>query len=547
MGTLRSGLVAGIAAAGAVGATAVTGAAGASFAPAPVLPARGTPIAGSYLVTLTDAAASRATVGATATSLASRYAGSVRFTYTRAVRGFAVRMSATRARQLAADPRVASVEQDAVVRKVGTQSTGSGTWGLDRIDQRALPLSGSYTYATTAPNVHAYVIDTGIRTTHQQFGGRASVGYDAVRLGAYGQDCDGHGTHVAGTLGGSTYGVAKRISLVAVRVLDCNGAGSVAGVVAGIDWVTSNAVKPAVANLSLGVAGGSTALDSAVRRSILSGVTYTVAAGNSGTDACTDSPARVPEAVTVGATTRYDARAYFSDTGPCLDLFAPGYGVLSAGMAGDTATATMNGTSMAAPHAAGAAALYLATHPTASPAAVRAALVADATAGVVAGAGAGSPNLLLHVGAGIVVVVPIPPITVPPITVPPTTAPPTTAPPTTPPSVGFGNGTDVAVPDRGVATSRIRVSGIAGRAPRDLRVAVSAVHPRRGDLAIELLAPDGTVYRLKMATTLDRAPNVFTVFTVNASAETAAGTWTLRVRDAYTGVTGYLDRWGLTF
>ncbi|MFC8918795.1 S8 family peptidase [Streptomyces sp. NPDC047821] len=341
----------------------------------------------SWIVVLKDGSTRAADLGVTP-----------RHTYRSVLDGFSTTMSTAKATALAADPRVAYVEQNRTVRLSATQT--NATWGLDRIDQRDLPLSTTYTYGTTAPNVNAYIIDTGIRTSHSEFGGRAVVGTDTVGGGQNGQDCQGHGTHVAGTVGGRTYGVAKAARLVAVRVLDCNGSGTTAGVIAGVDWVTANAVKPAVANMSLG-GGVSTSLDGAVKRSIASGVSYTVAAGNGNIlglpeNACNTSPARVPEAITVGATDSADRRASFSNYGSCVDLFAPGVKVTSAWRTGDTATSTLSGTSMAAPHTAGVAALYLSKYPTASPAQVSAALVNNATSGKVQNALTGSPNKLLH-------------------------------------------------------------------------------------------------------------------------------------------------------
>ncbi|WP_251056879.1 S8 family peptidase [Streptomyces sp. ISL-94] len=324
-------------------------------------------------------------------AMATGAGGEVGHVYRSALRGFSIRASQEQVAELAADPRVAYVEQDAEVRAADTQA--GPPWGLDRIDQRALPLSQAYTYDATAANVTAYVIDTGIRTTHTDFGGRARVGFDA--FGGNGQDCNGHGTHVAGTLGGAAYGVAKGASLVSVRVMNCSGSGTVSGVIAGVDWVSANAAEPAVANMSLG-GGASSALDSAVARSISAGVTYAVAAGNSSADACDSSPGRTPSALTVGATLRWDARASFSNYGSCLDLFAPGVGITSDWYTGNAATNTLSGTSMAAPHVAGAAALYLAAHPDASPAQVGDAVAAGATAGAVVAPGAGSPNRLLY-------------------------------------------------------------------------------------------------------------------------------------------------------
>jgi len=273
-----------------------------------------------------------------------------------------------------------------------TQSPAN--WGLDRIDQRALPLSNSYTYNYTGAGVTAYIIDTGILFGHTEFGGRAVSGWDFVNNDADASDCNGHGTHVAGTVGGSTYGVAKGVSLVAVRVLDCAGSGTTAGVIAGINWVTNqHTTGKAVANMSLGGAA-STTLDTAVKASIADGVVYAVAAGNNNRDACKFSPARVPEAITVGATTNTDTRASYSNYGACLDLFAPGSSITSAWYTSTTALNTISGTSMATPHAAGVAALYLQGH-TATPAQVRDALVAASTLGVVINEGLNSPDRLL--------------------------------------------------------------------------------------------------------------------------------------------------------
>lgn len=368
---------------------------GATAAPSKVLPAVN-PIAGRYIVVFTDQSATPAEVHRKADGLSDAHGGNVNYYYGAALKGYAAAMSASQADQVASDPSVAYVEQDGVMSIDGTE-VNPPSWGIDRIDQRRLPLDNSYTYPTTASTVTAYIIDTGILTTHQDFGGRASVGVDEVGDGQNGQDCNGHGTHVAGTVGGTQYGVAKGVNLVAVRVVGCSGSGPTSAVIAGVDWVTANAVKPAVANMSLG-GGPDVALDTAVQSSIASGVTYAVAAGNANTDACNFSPSRVPAALTVGATDITDQRASFSDYGSCVDMFAPGSMITSDWDTSDTATNTISGTSMAAPHVAGAAALYLALHPNASPNVVHNALVGADTRHVVSNAGAGSPDLLLYTG-----------------------------------------------------------------------------------------------------------------------------------------------------
>jgi aqualysin 1 len=310
-----------------------------------------------------------------------------------ALRGYVLKGSEADALAVAADRRVKYVEEDGVVHAIGTQ-TGA-TWGIDRVDQRALPLDQTYTFNATGAGVNAYIIDTGIRITHSDFAGRAVHGFTSINDGNGSNDCNGHGTHVAGTVGGNTWGVAKGVTLHAVRVLDCGGSGTFAGVIAGIDWVTANKVLPAVANMSLG-GGASQAVDDAVTASIASGVVYAVAAGNESTDACTRSPARTPNALTIGSTTITDARSSFSNFGTCVDMFAPGSAITSAWSTSDTSTNTISGTSMATPHVCGAAALYLSANPTATPAQVEAALEANATPGVVTSPGNGSPNLLLY-------------------------------------------------------------------------------------------------------------------------------------------------------
>ncbi|MFC0115028.1 S8 family peptidase [Kibdelosporangium aridum] len=330
-----------------------------------------------------------------AASLTKKYGGAVKFTYQAALNGFAADMTAKQARRLAADPAVEYVQADQMVHITATQNNPP-SWGLDRIDQRNRPLNNAYTYPTTASNVNAYIIDTGIRLTHNDFGGRARTGFDAITSGGTANDCHGHGTHVAGTVGGTAYGVAKGVQLYAVRVLSCSGSGTTAQVVAGVDWVTANHRKPAVANMSLG-GSANTSIDNAVRRSIQAGVTYSIASGNSNTNACTFSPARVTEAITVNASTNTDARASFSNFGNCTDMFAPGQSIVSAWATSNTATNNISGTSMAAPHVAGVAALYLSANTGATPAAVQSALIQRSTTNVITSSGSGSPNRLVFV------------------------------------------------------------------------------------------------------------------------------------------------------
>lgn len=348
-----------------------------------------TAIPGRYIVVF-KAGTPAAEVSAAAENARGR-GGQVDFVYDSALSGFAGNLPEQALNGLSHNPNVEYIEADQVVTLEATQSPA--TWGLDRIDQRNLPLSNSYTYNFTGAGVTAYIIDTGIRFSHSEFGGRAVSGYDAVDGGSA-DDCNGHGTHVAGTVGGNTYGVAKGVALVGVRVLNCSGSGTTSGVIAGINWVTSNHTAKAVANMSLG-GGISTALDNAVTNSIASGVVYAVAAGNSNRDACKFSPARTPNAITVGATTSSDARASYSNYGSCLDLFAPGSSITSAWYTSNTATNTISGTSMATPHVAGVAALYLEGH-SGTPQQVRDAIVGAATTNVVSNPGRNSPNRLLY-------------------------------------------------------------------------------------------------------------------------------------------------------
>jgi serine protease len=360
------------------------------------------PIQGQYIVVLKDEAAAlggemnianRPSIASVAQGMARSHGAQMRRHFSHALRGFVVQANDRALERLLLDDRVAYVEEDGIVELSATQS--NATWGLDRVDQRDLPLNGTYVYNTSATNVNTYIIDTGVLGSHSQFTGRMIGGYSAISDGRGTTDCNGHGTHVAGTVAGSTHGIAKGARIAPVRVLGCDGSGSNSGVIAGMDWVTANHVKPAVANMSLG-GGASSATDDAIARMTNAGVIVVVAAGNDNSNACNYSPARAASAITVGSTTSNDARSSFSNYGSCLDIFAPGSSITSAWYTSNTATNTISGTSMASPHVAGVAALYLADNPTASVSQVTNALLSAATPNKVSSAGSGSPNRLLY-------------------------------------------------------------------------------------------------------------------------------------------------------
>lgn len=316
-----------------------------------------------------------------ANAVGQRFGAKVERAFNHVLNGAVITTDVQNAKRLADDPEVAYVEADQIMRISGTQT--SATWGLDRIDQTNLPLNGSFTYPSSS-GVHAYILDTGIRGTHNDFTGRMGNGYTAVNDGQGTNDCQGHGTHVAGTVGGTTWGVAKNVTLHPVRVLGCDGSGSNSGVIAGMDWVTANAVKPAVANMSLG-GGASQATDDAIARMTNAGIATVVAAGNDSSNACNYSPARAPSAITVGSTTSSDAMSSFSNYGSCVDVYGPGSNITSASYSSNTGSTSMSGTSMASPHLAGVAALYLAANPNATPSQVTTAIVNNSLTGKITG------------------------------------------------------------------------------------------------------------------------------------------------------------------
>jgi len=574
------------------------------------------PIPGRYIVVLKNQVArlsvesvrGTSDIATVARSLSTKHRAKLLRSYQNALRGFVVEADSNALAQLLNDPSVAFVEEDGIGSIYATQN--NATWGIDRTDQRSLPLSSTYTYDTDAATVHAYVLDTGVRADHSEFSGRMGNGFSARPGDSSTGDCHGHGTHVAGTIAGTTWGVAKKAVVHPVRTFDCNGNGQTSEAIAAIDWVTANHIKPAVANMSFGFPG-SAAVDNAVNNMINAGVVAVAAAGNSNDDACSGSPRRVPRALTVGASDRNDARSVWSSSqasgwGSCVDLFAPGTDIVSAGIASATASVPNSGTSMATPHVAGVAALYLATHPAATPDEVHAAIVDNATAGKITGNLRGTPNLLLHslfsAGPGPGNVAPVANFssaanglavsftdsstdsdgsiasrswdfgdgTTSTATNPSKTYSAAgsytvkltvtdnggathtkTATVTVGASSGpqtYTNGADVNIPDNNATgvTSSIAVSGRSGNAPSNAQVAVNIVHSYKGDLIVDLIAPDGSVYNLHNRTG-SSADNVSGTFTVNLSSEALNGTWKLRAADRAAQDVGRIDTWSVTF
>jgi len=485
-------------------------AAGATEAEGTVIGAGGPHVvAGSYLVTLKGSAQP-----GRAEALTSRHGGAVTHRFSAALNGYSAKMSAAQARRLAADPAVASVSVDHVGGISGTQN--NSTWNLSRIDQNyVVPANRTYTYSNTASNVTAYVLDTGIKLDHPDFGGRAVSGIDTIDNDNDASDCNGHGTHVAGIIGGTEYGVAKGVKLVAVRVADCQGNSTTSQVVAGLDWVVSHRQGPSVANISLQFTADPV-MDAAVQRLIDSGVSVAIAAGNWHTDACTVSPARVPNAITVGSSGMYDVRSSFSNYGTCVDMFAPGESVLSDYNRPNVPEIELDGTSMASPHVAGAVAVLLSTNPSATPADVTQILNIVATSNTITDGRSGTGNRMLKVPGS-------------PLA----------------PSTSTGSPADVALTNLGTLTTQATYYGQTGNASATSLVGIHLMLTQ-GDssqMRYELVGPSGRVYLLKDSGGNFHETTITQSFVVNLSSETRNGTWQVRITDVVTGVAGYQSTW----
>ncbi|WP_158549258.1 S8 family serine peptidase [Lysobacter silvisoli] len=575
------------------------------------------PVEGRYIVVLKNQTARLSAesvrgvsdVPTVARTMSNKHRAKLVRSYQHVLRGFVVEADDASLAQLLRDPTVAYVEEDSQGSIYATQN--NATWGIDRTDQRNLPLSTTYTYDTDAAGVHAYILDTGIRADHTEFTGRMGNGFSARPGDPSTADCHGHGTHVAGTVAGTTWGIAKKAIVHPIRTFNCQGGGQASEAIAAIDWVAANHIKPAVANMSFGFPG-STAIDDSVNNLINSGVVVVAAAGNSNDDACSGSPRRVPRALTIGASDRNDARSVWSSSqqsgwGTCVDLFAPGTDIISAGISSATASAPNSGTSMATPHVAGVAALYLATHPSATPDEVHAAIVDNATPGKITGNLRGSPNLLLHSlfsgGPGPGNNAPVANFTssASGLTVQFTDtssdsdgtiasrswnfgdgSPASTAanPSKTYAAAGtytvsltvtdddgathtktasvtvgtggvqtYSNTVDVNIPDNNATgvTSTINVAGRSGNAPSNAQVSVDIQHTYQQDLIVDLVAPDGSVYNLWNRQGNSSNNVIIVNRVVNLSSEPLNGAWKLRVADRASIDTGYINSWSVTF